>query len=84
MKEWQTILNTLGPSEEQGEDLFVHDRPAGRTYQASLSAQEDLLELRPWDADAEDLFEWYARIRGPKGGSYVGESALRHGLYFAL
>lgn len=44
-------------------------RKAGK----KASANPDLLELRPWDADGEDLFEWFAIIRGPKGGAYEGE-----------
>lgn len=31
------------------------------------------MDLRPWDTDGEDLFEWYALIKGPEGGSYAGE-----------
>lgn len=41
----------------------------------SKVANPDLIELRPWDADGEDLFEWFAVIRGPKGGAYEGEWA---------
>jgi hypothetical protein len=36
-----------------------------------------VLDLRPWDTDGEDLFEWYALIKGPEGGSYAGEHAER-------
>jgi hypothetical protein len=36
-------------------------------------ANPDLLELRPYDAEGEDLFDWVAVIRGPEGGSYQGE-----------
>jgi len=46
-------------------------RKAGKKGKAA--ANPDLLELRPWDADGEDLFEWFAIIRGPKGGAYEGE-----------
>ncbi|CEH15443.1 sirt3 protein [Ceraceosorus bombacis] len=31
-----------------------------------------LLELRPWDSEEEDLFEWTATILGPEGGCYEG------------
>lgn len=41
------------------------------------TSNPDLLELRPWDADGEDLFEWYAVIQGPKGGNYEGEAAKK-------
>lgn len=40
----------------------------------SASANPDLLELRPWDVEGEDLTEWIAVIRGPEGGYYAGES----------
>lgn len=29
-------------------------------------------KLRPWDVDAEDLTEWYARLRAPSDGVYAG------------
>ena len=61
MKEWQTIL--LGGSNSS----------ANGAAEGKGQAQEDLLELRPWDADAEDLYEWYAKIRGPSTGCYAGE-----------
>lgn len=48
---------------------------------AKAAANPDLLELRPWDADGEDLFEWYAVIKGPDGGNYEGE-LRRAGSYF--
>ncbi len=38
----------------------------------SSNSNTDVLELRPWDADGEDLTEWFARIRGPDGGAYAG------------
>lgn len=41
--------------------------------EGGIGSNPDLLELRPWDADGEDLFEWYAVIRGPSGGYYEGE-----------
>lgn len=34
------------------------------------SPDDLLLELRPYDADGEDLSEWYASIRGPPSGPY--------------
>lgn len=36
----------------------------------SPSANPDLLELRPYDLDAQDLFEWTALIRGPPSTPY--------------
>lgn len=46
----------------------------------SASANPDLLELRPWDVEGEDLTEWIAVIRGPEGGYYAGTFScpLRH------
>lgn len=41
--------------------------------QAAGGVHPDVLDLRPWDTDGEDLFEWYALIKGPEGGSYAGE-----------
>ncbi|PWZ01880.1 putative ubiquitin-conjugating enzyme E2 [Testicularia cyperi] len=38
----------------------------------SASANPDLVELRPWDVEGEDLTEWMAVIRGPEGGNYAG------------
>lgn len=36
-------------------------------------ARDDLVEeLRPWDADGEDLHEWYARLHAPDDGPYAG------------
>ena len=37
----------------------------------SPSANPDLLELRPWDVEGEDLTEWTAILRGPPSGSYT-------------
>lgn len=38
----------------------------------SLRANPDLLELRPWDVEGEDLTEWIATLRGPSSGNYAG------------
>lgn len=38
----------------------------------SPTSNPDLLELRPYDLDAEDLLEWTATIRGPSSGLYSG------------
>ncbi|KAE8220217.1 hypothetical protein CF319_g6222 [Tilletia indica] len=59
MKEWETIQTEI-PSHSSS------------TRTSSASAPVDLLELRPWDADGEDLFEWFAVMRGPVGGAYEG------------
>ncbi|KIS71944.1 putative ubiquitin-conjugating enzyme E2 [Mycosarcoma maydis] len=37
----------------------------------SASANPDLLELRPYDVEGEDLFEWTALLRGPCTGNYA-------------
>ncbi|CAO1616129.1 unnamed protein product [Sympodiomycopsis kandeliae] len=42
------------------------------TTHEGIGSNPDLLELRPWDIDGEDLFEWYAVIRGPSTGYYQG------------
>ena len=44
----------------------------------------DLIELRPWDADGEDLREWLAVIRGPPRGNYSGTYDLQLCLCCAL
>ncbi|EST09987.1 Ubiquitin-conjugating enzyme, E2 [Kalmanozyma brasiliensis GHG001] len=38
----------------------------------SPSANPDLLELRPYDLDAQDLSEWTALLRGPPSSPYTG------------
>ncbi|KDN39158.1 hypothetical protein K437DRAFT_259162 [Tilletiaria anomala UBC 951] len=74
MKEWQSILESNFNSSRSKTSERRDAALPRRTISASRpsSAQEDLLELRPWDADGEDLYEWYARIRGPNSGSYSG------------
>lgn len=42
----------------------------------SASAHPDLVELRPYDAYGQDLFEWTAVLRGPASGVY--SSGLFH------
>ncbi|KAJ9476786.1 putative Ubiquitin-conjugating enzyme E2 4 (putative) [Pseudozyma hubeiensis] len=56
LKEYQTTSRELGIS------------PTSTTR--SSSANPDLLELRPYDVEGEDLFEWTALIRGPAHGPY--------------
>lgn len=51
-------------------------RSSTSTSSQGIASNPDLLELRPWDADGQDLFEWYAVVRGPNGGFYQGESSL--------
>lgn len=37
----------------------------------SASANPDLIELRPWDVEGQDLTEWTAVLRGPPSGAYA-------------
>ncbi|KAL9937014.1 hypothetical protein V8E36_004249 [Tilletia maclaganii] len=61
MKEWETIQAEMPSADGQGQPNL-----------ARASGLVDLLELRPWDADGEDLFEWFSVMRGPQGGAYEG------------
>ncbi|SPO20952.1 probable ubiquitin-conjugating enzyme E2 [Ustilago trichophora] len=56
LKEYQSTQRELGLS-----PAHPHRSP---------SANPDLLELRPWDVEGEDLSEWTAVIRGPPSGFY--------------
>ncbi|CAD6892695.1 unnamed protein product [Tilletia controversa] len=67
MKEWETIQSEI-PSPSPASSATE----ASQQGRKSASAPLDLLELRPWDADGEDLFEWFAVMRGPQGGAYEG------------
>lgn len=64
---------------EGGDELFgdaaelAAQARAEKKERRRKGANPDLLELRPYDAEGEDLFDWVAVIRGPEGGSYQGE-----------
>ena len=58
LKEYSTIQKELGLS-----PAHPHRSP---------SAHPDLLELRPWDVEGEDLSEWTAVISGPFATPYSG------------
>lgn len=79
MKEFESIRSDLDVRNRtlaegaSGQGQGRRRAPAGAGT-GGKGANPDLLELRPWDADGEDLFEWYAVIKGPDGGSYEGES----------
>ncbi|KAK0567830.1 E2 ubiquitin-protein ligase peroxin 4 [Tilletia horrida] len=66
--------NNTPPSASAGPSTLRRLMKEWETIQSDLSTtnNSDLLELRPWDADGEDLFEWYAVMRGPAGGAYQG------------
>ncbi|KAK0538403.1 E2 ubiquitin-protein ligase peroxin 4 [Tilletia horrida] len=68
MKEWETIQAEIPAYQTESDAAIARAPPSS----SSGSAPVDLLELRPWDADGEDLFEWFAVMRGPAGGAYEG------------
>lgn len=76
MKEFDSIRAELDARRERRQQGRASSTSASRS-DAGLTregeANPDLLELRPWDADGEDLFEWYAVIKGPEQGNYSGE-----------
>ncbi|PWN29660.1 putative ubiquitin-conjugating enzyme E2 [Jaminaea rosea] len=65
MKEFESIRKDIGRARRRGSG-------GSSPLIEVATGNPDLLELRPWDADGEDLFEWYAVIKGPKGGNYEG------------
>lgn len=66
------VIGQQGESSSSSTSVSANRKVTSPPSAAKAAANPDLLELRPWDADGEDLFEWYAVIKGPDGGNYEG------------
>lgn len=75
MKEASAAMAEMQQQQQAHDDDLFGDEAEQRQLQPSSrkGTNPDLLELRPYDAEGEDLYEWVAVIRGPQSGSYEGE-----------
>lgn len=75
MKEYQTEQKQEQEQQEQ-HSLSLSSSSSSPQIRKQAARDENILSLRPKDAELKDLLHWAATIKGPQGGCYEGEEDI--------